>query len=199
MKTMVHLNSNILCAVDLNTTGPIVGEHEIYELSVMPLDVMYKMDKQFMPFNTTIRPENPKIVDKKHLSQDKLVKVMRGHDPFTVVDLFEDRFKKLNLPDRKRIMVISYDWPTKSAFLKYLFQPKLFDLYFHEWYRDLIPVSLYLNDNADMNIEPVPYPKSLLTFIAGRLGLPFEDKCDTLNNARTIANCYERIRKRMFQ
>lgn len=199
MKSMQHLNSNILCAVDINTTGPIVGEHEVWEISVIPLDNLYRMDKRFFPFNTTIRPENSNNADPRYVSKERLLKILKGLDPMTVIDLFEDWFSKLNLPDRKKIMVISHDWVLKSAFLRHMFQSTLFDLYFHPWYRDLIPVSLYLNDNADMNIEQVPYPKSNLTFLATRLGLPFEDKLDTLNNANTIAQCYERIRKKMFQ
>lgn len=196
---MVHLNGNCLCAVDVLTTGPIPGVHDIWQLTILPLDNFYKPVRGGIPpFSTTLRPHDPGCAEKSHISQLMLAKAMSGIDPFMGVDIFESWFQRLDLVEGKKLQVISHDWPVKSAFLRHWLQPTNFNLHFHEWYRDLIPVSMYLNDNAEMNIEQIPYPKSKLSFIATRLGLPFTEAYDSLENAVMIAQAYERIRKRLF-
>lgn len=198
-KAMVHLNGNALCAVDILTTGPTPGVHDIWQITVLPLDNFYKPIKGgLIPFSMTMKPHDPDSYDKKYISQLQLAKAMSGLDPFTGVDLFESWFKRLDLVEGKKIQVISHDWGAKASFLRHWLQPTNFDLHFHEWYRDLIPVSMYLNDNAEMNVEQIPYPKSKLSFICTRLGLPFTEGYDSLQNSVMIAQAYERIRKRLF-
>ena len=46
---MIHLNGNILCAVDVETTGLEVGFHEIWQIAVLPLDSNIKPNKDILP------------------------------------------------------------------------------------------------------------------------------------------------------
>lgn len=198
-KAMVQLNSNLLCAVEVLTTGPTPNVHDIFQISIVPLDNFYKPLKAgIMPFSTTLRPHDPTVRDRSHISELEMAKATRGLEPFTACDIFQRWFQKWELPEGKKLQVISYDWPTKAKFLEAWLQPDIFHEHFHEWYRDLLPVSMYLNDCAEMNIEAIPFPKNKFTFICSRLNLPFTDRNDSLENAVQIAAAYERILKKRF-
>jgi hypothetical protein len=198
-KAMHHLNGNIMCAIDIETTGSVVGTHDIWQIAVVPLDSFYKPIFSPLPFTTILRPHNKEESERKYVSQENLSRaVLRGNDPYKAGDVFEKWFINLNLPDGKKIMPLAHDWCFKKPFIENWLFTGLYRSFFHDWYRDLIPVSLYANDSAEDSIEQVPYPKSLFSFLMARLQVEWKENADCMAHCVALAEGYKRALRRLF-
>jgi DNA polymerase III epsilon subunit-like protein len=77
---MVHLNHNLMCCIDVETTGTRPGFHEIIQLSILPLDRdLNRADPDRWPvFDMYIQPEHPERAAKvgTPITKQKLDTVM---------------------------------------------------------------------------------------------------------------------------
>jgi DNA polymerase III epsilon subunit-like protein len=60
---MVHLNGNLLCAVDVETTGIIPGFHDLIQVAALPLNADLEPLKTVPPFYMNLKPEYPERAD----------------------------------------------------------------------------------------------------------------------------------------
>jgi len=86
-------NGNLLCAVDLETTGSDPKRHEIIQIAFAPLNVNYEVHEGIAPFYMNIKPMTPETADpaatRVHgLNINDLVN--HGVDPERVAEKFED-------------------------------------------------------------------------------------------------------------
>lgn len=172
---MKHLNSNILCAVAVQTTG-----HEILELCVVALTSTCDMDKNILPFNVLFKIE---YLDKceANINYNLLMKAAReGMDKYEAADLFDKWFEKLNLREHKKIMVLTHDWAAQRNFIKDWLQPTAFDTYFHNQYRDTQVLGLHYNDRYDVHNELCPFPKVKLSYMCSQLKLEYTKRLPTV-------------------
>lgn len=97
---LVNLNGNLLCAVDVETTGTVPGFHDIIEIAVLPLDNAFKPSTLVMPFCMTMRPTRPENVNLDALSvnRGKYTEIMTNSlTADKVADFLVEWFEKLNL------------------------------------------------------------------------------------------------------
>lgn len=190
-----HLNRNIYAAVAVETTGPLVGFHDVHKICIIPLDSFYAPAK-VIPFLVEFKPireETP------WLSYEKLVKAKAGGVPPSMApDILELWFKKLQLPNGKKLCPISQDWGFTIPFFRELFGPTLCDEVFFEVPRDLKSVAAYLNDCADLNSESIPFARYGIQSICGKLNVIIDEPIDVLNACKATAAAYKAILKRMF-
>lgn len=64
-RSMQHLNGNLLCCIDTETTGLISGTHDIWQIAVLPLDENIQPLKGVFPFYMDIKIKDPSVVTKK--------------------------------------------------------------------------------------------------------------------------------------
>lgn len=171
-KSLVHLNGNLLCVVDTETTGldPLV--HEIIQVCVLPIDSDMKPIKGIMPFNMLLKPDRPHLASKQALvvhgiSLQELAK--NGIDRLRALDLFDEWWEKLELPLYKKIAPLGQNWPFDAAFLKQWMGMESFSQYFHYHFRDTCSTALFLNDWSAFHGEKVPFPKVNLKYLCSQL------------------------------
>lgn len=186
---MRHLNSNILCAVAIRTTGPVVGKHKLLEILVIPLTGDCKIDKNISLFNILFKPDEIDMQRAEYnLDNELVMKCMgQGFEYNDGAELFEKWLAKLRLRTFKKIMVLCHNWAAKKPFIEDWLQPTGFNFAFHEEYRDPQAVGLFLNDRYDVRNDPYPFPKVKLSFMAAVQKLEYEhrlptvtDECDVL-------------------
>ena len=198
-KSLVHLNSNMLCAIDCETTGPIAGHHDLIQVCIFPLDSELKPYKKVTPFYMELQPRRPHLCSPEHevYSREKVCHAMiSGMDADKSADLFDEWYKKLRLPDNKRISPLAHDWVHDCAFVCDWLGQLSFDRYFDARYRDTMTAALFENDRADFLGEPCPYPKVDLTYLASTLKIEFDRRHDPLSDCVTTAEVYRQMIKK---
>lgn len=191
---LIHLNGNLLCCIDTETTGLDPRKHEIWQVCFLPLDSFFKPCKDIMHFELILKLNKPENVDPKAMSREEFVNCqLKGVDQETAADMLEAWFNRLNLPENKRISPLAQNWAFDRDFLIEWLGRLRFQHIVDGRYRDLMTCSLYENDRADARIEQVPYPKNSLGSIATRLCVENPNAHDALNDCMVTAECYRKM------
>jgi len=196
MSNMVHLNGNILCAVDVETTGRDPEKHDIIQIAVLPLDSQIKPRKDILPFYMEIAPRRPENAELSAGGVNKLqlAKIINeGMDSYRAADLLEEWFLKLKLPENKRISPLAQNWCFDRGFLIQWLGPRMFEFIFDGRYRDTMTAALYCNDKADFMGEAFPYPKVNLEYLSSQLKVENIKAHDALSDCVTTAEVYRRM------
>lgn len=194
----VHLNGNIFCAVDTETTGLDPSEHSIIEICVLPLNSDYTINKSVLPFNMMMQPIPGKKIDREAMTINKidLPKVMTSCvDAYKAADLLVEWVEKLRLPQYKRIIPIAQNWPFDYGFINAWLGRKTFDLLFDRHYRDTMALAASHNDMADLRGEKIPFPKISLGALSKRFGIENPDPHRALGDCVTTAGVYKELLK----
>lgn len=194
--SMQHLNGNLLCAVDVETTGLDPAKHDLIQICILPLDANIKPIK-IMPFYMNMKPKRPETINRKAMtvSNLSLVQLLRtAIDPWDAVDLLDEWFNRLHLPVGKKLVPLAHNWVFDRQFiLEWLGGPKSFEYYFDYHYRDSFPACSYLNDRADAHCEPIPFPHIGLAEVCSKTGVQNLKAHDALQDCIATAENYRRL------
>lgn len=195
-----HLNGNLLCAIDVETTGLIPGTHDIASICILPLDEQIQPHPHLMPFHMTLQPKRPDNADPValklcHFKLSDLI--LEGTDPWRAVDLFDEWMTELMLPPNKKIVPLAHNWVFDRSWLIDWMGNVSFEHYFHFMYRDPLPIANYLQDVADFRCEiQKPFTHFKLGYIARKLDVDvdsFGKLHDCMVDAVVCAETYRRL------
>jgi len=190
---LVHLNGNLLAAVDVETSGTDSGWHEIVQIAVVPLDNDIRPLAGVNPFYTTLRPLYPERADQRSMKVHRLSLVElleHAPDPGRVADLFLEWFQALDLPANKSLVPLAHNWPFEAGFLRAWLGHKTFEEVFFGHARDAMTLALAMNDRAAFAGRPQPFPAVGLRAIGTRFGIANEKQHDALCDCLTEAEVY---------
>lgn len=204
---MKHFNNNLLCAVEIFTTGLTPEADDIFEICILPLDYQFIPSRRYPMFHQRVIPRffDPATYDWKDktkynrcfFTRDKIgASFDSGIDYNNVSYLFEKWFEKLALGYNRKIMPVVFDAGHMIAFLRDMLGCETFGYAFHPYVRDILAASLLLNDRAAFFSENFPFQKNVLTYLASHVNLPgIEDglRHDILMRTRMIGEVYKRI------
>jgi len=195
---VIHLNGNVLCAVDTETTGDRVGHHDVIQICVLALNCDIRPDLKVVPFYTYLKPRRPENClheEDLKIGRAKLCEAqLNGLDPDRAADLFDEWFEKLGLAPGKRISPLAQNWPFDRGFLIDWLGHENFEHYFDARFRDTMAVASFENDIAAFRVEPYPYQKVKLQYLASTLRVEANGKAhDALRDCLTVAEVYRRM------
>lgn len=194
---MIHLNGNVLCAIDTETTGLDPEKNEIVQICVLPLDWNIRKDPNRTPFYMEMRPENLEYIEPRAMAVNGLdLTYLRTQclPSYRVTEIFWNWFEALNLAPNKGIVPLGKNWSFDSKFIKAWLGPKTYDLVFKDkLVRDLQTAVHFVNDLYDFKGRDIPFPKFTLTGIATRLEVNKEGAHDALQDCLMTAECYRRL------
>lgn len=202
MKFCLNWFNNMLCAIDVETTGLDPNFHEIWELAIIPLDSNCRPSNEYNPFMITIKPDAPDRIEWDGMGGNKkrLEKALEsGFDTEVASKLFEDWVAALDLPlnkygtKRNRIIPLGHNYQFDMAFIKAWLHPNIYELYFTPTYRDTLQVALYLNDLADFKGINFPFLKVDLAYLASTLKCNKFRSHHASEDARVTAEVYRRM------
>jgi len=192
----VHINGNIICAVDVETTGREPGYHEIIQIGILPLDSDLRPNEKIRPFYTTISPEHPERAERSASAVHNLDLIyLQKHAPdkWKVADLLDDWFQNLDLPFRKSMIPLAHNYAFEAGFLKAWLGMKSFSHFWHPHPRDSMLFALSLNDRAAMRGVEVYFPYVSLTRLCKCFKVRNENPHDALSDARAEAEVYRKL------
>lgn len=199
--SMQHWNDHQLVAIDIETGGLDPNYHEILQIAILPLDSDIKPRRDVMPFYIEMAPEHPQRVEDEALRMNGLdiIRITyRGHDPDKAKDMLEDWVDKLGLShtkygNRKRLMPLAHNWQFDSAFIKAWLGISLFGEIFDSRSRDTQVAAAYLNDQAAMRGDVVPFSKIKLSWLCNKLNVENVRAHDALQDCMATAEVYRRL------
>lgn len=195
-KSSQHLNGNLLCAVDVETTGLVAGFHDIWQVAILPLDSTIKPAKDIMPFYLNMKVKRPENIDKKAVKLNNAVFYQlqqRAIDPWEAAEMFDSWFEALKLPIYKKIMPLGSNYAFDRAFLLDWLGAESYSQFFHFHFRDTQIAALYENDFASFRAEKIFFHHVGLSALAGKFHILNAKRHDSLQDAICTAECYRRM------
>ena len=95
-KSLMHLNGNILCAIDVETTGFIPGFHDVWQIAILPLNSEIR-PAPVIPFYVDLKIKRPENIEPKAVKlnrTDFFQRQLRALDPWTAADMFDEWVQK---------------------------------------------------------------------------------------------------------
>lgn len=195
-----HLQGNLLCAVDVETTGFIPGRHDVVQVAILPLDSDFRPLTSVLPFYMNLQPKRPEWADPDAMRTSDLDLAdltINGCEPYKAVDLFVEWFYGLGLGLDKRLVPVAHNWQFDKSFVMEWMGQKTYDAHFHYSYRDTMIALNFLNDRADFNCQTPPFSKLSLGHLCSILGVTNDQAHDALSDCAATAECYRRLLQRM--
>jgi DNA polymerase III epsilon subunit-like protein len=194
----LHLNGNVICAVDTETTGLIAGFHDIIQICVLPLNSVLEPMKEVIPFYCDIKPKRIENCDPESTKVNRGLlthAAINGIDPDRAADLLDEWVQKLKLAPDKRISPLASNWPHDRDFIRDWIGRETMTQFFDGRYRDTQAAALFLNDLADWKTEQIPFPRVGLRSLCTKLKVEHEFAHDALQDCLATANCYRKMLK----
>jgi DNA polymerase III epsilon subunit-like protein len=191
-----HWNSHLLCAIDIETSGTDPERHDILQICVLPLKPDLTPDSRIIPFYIDMQPQrlfsevDPMAMRVNKLDWHKLYET--ALDPWRVAELFEEWWQKLGLPLKKSIIPLAHNYPFEDKWLTNWLGPISMSHYFYQ-YRDTMALANSINDMADFNNEPWPYPKTNLAYLCSQLKVENINPHDAMGDCLATAECYKKM------
>jgi DNA polymerase III epsilon subunit-like protein len=196
MRYAVHFNYNLVAVVDVETTGLDPKIHDVWQLCVLPLSSCFEPLKDVIPFEVLIRPRRLENYDRTnpYLDHKGIAKAMlEGFDAFKVIEMFETWFAKLQLQPKKKIIPLGQNYGFDKGFLNDLFGVAHYESFFDYHNRDSMSAALFLNDLADLNNRPIPYPHVSLRGLCQSTKTINDRPHDALSDCLATAAVYRQL------
>lgn len=195
-----HLNRNLICAVDIETTGLIPGTHEIVQLALIPLAPDLTPSTYFKALELRIKPDpnNRRTIDPDYKGLNRRLIVdasLHGMERWPATDYFRKWFEGLRLPPGRLIVPLgcnyeAFDLPFLVEFFGGI---ESYREFFRSDVRDVQRAATMLNDMADWRSVRVPFPKVNLAYLCSCLDIENEQKHDAVYDARASAEVYRKM------
>lgn len=191
--SLLSMNGNLLCTVDVETTGTLSGYHEIIQAAFVPLDQNFEPHPDFkFLYLPGIMPDHPDRMDAEAESKHGIsIESLEGCiSESRAVELFEEWYQRLGLPFGKRLVPLAHNWAFERAFLIHWLGMDSFN---DKWYihpRDTFAVASYINDLYAWNNRKHPFHAVGLGPMCKRFDIELDNAHDALADCLATAKLY---------
>lgn len=190
------LNGNLLCAVDVETTGVMFGYHEIIQVAVLPLNHLLKPSEDYKPFYMNIAPSYP-----ERASEGANAKHGLDVNDFAAccvsqaraADLLDEWFMSLELPLGKKVIPLAHNYAFERGFLTHWLGLPTFEAIFHVHPRDTMLLAASLNDINIWHRKNSLYDSIGLANMCKYFGIELVNAHDALADCVATAALYREI------
>lgn len=205
-KSLITINNNLMCGLDLETTGKDPEYNEIIQIALLPLDANLNPRKDLPAFDFKIKPKYPERIDLEALrvSRNDLHDILEtGHDSDKVLEIFYAWFEKLHIGASRKIVPLGHgiSFFDLNFIRVWLGGIANFQHYFFGIPRDTMTVAAYWNDRNEFQAEQTLFPKLTLREMCRKLEVDVKEGLthDALYDAWLAAQCYKKLCTNLFQ
>lgn len=193
-----NLNGNLLCAIDIETTGRLYTKNDIIQLCVMPVGLDLKPSKHYNFFHCYIKPRRMENLD-KDMPEDMKARVVEainhGMEPDTAEERLREWFHSLKLPFKKLIVPLGHNYGSfdRDFIQDWLGGPLSYAEFFRSDHRDTMQMALMINDMANWHEEQVPFPKVAMNWLCNRLSIEQPNAHDAVGDCLTTIEVFRKL------
>lgn len=191
---MHHMGQlNTLCAMAIKTTGDDPRKCDIVEICVLPLDNYAEPSRKHIPFYNQIAPFRVENIDFSTATATKAnirQASMQGIEPSAAADYFEEWVRSIGTPEGKKIIPLCHNWPVMREYLITWLGYRNFQFLFSPYYRDVMAMAMFTNDNLLQCARRTKYAAYELYRICDAHAIEFSNKDDVMVRASKIAKLY---------
>lgn len=193
-----HLNGDLLCVCDTETTGLRGDWHDMIQIALVPLNG--SLEPMLNPFYITIKPEHPNRTNPQAMKVNKIKFVGNEPDKWDSQAIFENWFEKTVTANRfKKIQLVGQNLNFDIPFIEHWMD---YDMEKHEmsnalsffnfsYIRDTKRAAEFLNDLAYFNGQDQPFSKTSLSYLCNRFNIDNTGAHDALADALMTAKVYK--------
>lgn len=193
--SLLSMNGNLLCAIDVETTGLTPNYNEIIQLAAVPLTPDLDPVPDVSPFNMYMRPWHPERASAEAMRVNGLTmeELLLKPNAAQVADCWEEWFTNLDLPVGKRLIVLAQNAAFDVSMIRAWLGDPSYNRYFARRNRDPMVVASYLNDQAAWKGRPLPFANVGLASLANKFGIDNSGHHDALNDCLVTAKVYREL------
>lgn len=190
--SLESMNGNILCAVDVETTGVLAGYNEIIQIACVPLNQHFEPHPEMRHFYLNMKPDYPDrmsegAVAKHGITEESLEGCVSQDRGF---ELFDEWFYSLGLCFGKRLVPLAHNWGFERGFLTYWLGV---DGMWDKWQshpRDTMLLAASVNDLFVWHGRKIPFPALNLVSMCKRFEIQLDNAHDALADCLATAKLY---------
>lgn len=188
-----HWNGNLVCAVDIETTGTDVDKHEIIQIAIVPLGVDYRPAKGLKPFVTYVQPQG---------GIDPEAALVHGIDPSVlacapnkerVIDRLISWVNGLDLVFDRRLLMLAHNSTFENRMLVRFLGSDLYYKIFNAANRDSMFLAIGINDHAVRHGRKPPFERVSMEWLAPYFGIENPKSHDAYFDAIACAELYGKL------
>lgn len=191
---MITLNRDVMAAVDIETTGLILGFHELIQICILPLDAnLEPMDT--VPFYRNVRPYFPERASKIAMKVNGLAleELELAKTPEETVDDLSEWFQMLGLPTGGRLVPLTQNAPFDIPRVRYWLGEPEYERMFSRRGVDTMFSARYINDKCAWQNRPLPFSEYGLKSLCNKFGIVLDNHHDALADCIATAKVYREL------
>ena len=198
--SLVSMNNNVLCAVDVETTGVLDSYNEIIQIACLPLDQHFDPHPDMRHFYINIRPDYPERwsmdAQKKHgiTLEDLEGCPSQGRS----VELFAEWFKKLDLPFGKRLIPLAHNYSFERGFLTHWLGVDGMNDHWQPHPRDTMGLAANVNDLYVWHGRKHPFYSLSLVSLCKKFDINLDNAHDALADCLATAKLYAELMRFLY-
>lgn len=187
---------DMMCAVDIETTGLDPVNHCIIQIAVVPLDSNITPNVTMTPFYTEIKPTRIDTVEQLAMDTNGLdLQQLQVSAPSSdaVIGMFDEWFNSLPIPPKKRIIPLAHNMKFEHSFLNAWLGAELYNQYFHFHSRDSQEIACCINDRHTLRGDEKRFKSVGLSAMCREFGIDNPNAHDALADSIACAKVYREL------
>lgn len=193
---MIQLNGHLLTVMDVETTGRVVGYHDIVQIALLPLEpISLEPNPRYRPFYQNIQPRHPDRIEPEAMAVNglKVEELMLCPTSEQVEDAFIDWFQSLELPVGKRLIPLCQNSPFDVGFVSQWLGVDLYNTFFSRRGRDTMYLANAINDRYSFHGWALPFHEVGLKPLCKKFGIDISNHHDAMADCVATARLYREL------
>lgn len=190
--SLLNMNGNILCAVDVETTGVLAGHHEIVQIACVPLNQHFEPHPDMRFHYMNMMPDHPERMEKEAVRKHGItIESLEGcPSQEQGIGLFEEWHEKLSLPFGKNLIPLAHNWGFERGMLISWLGMDAFSELWHWHPRDTMTMAASINDLYVWHGRKHPFNYVGLKPLCDRFDIKLDNAHDALADCLATAKLY---------
>lgn len=192
-KPLPHWHGNLLCAIDLETTGIDLATSEVVQIAIVPLGQDLRPAPNLDPFVSYVQPESGSDPDAAlvHGIPEEVLALAPSRS--RVIDRLIKWVNSLGLVFDRRLMMLAHNGCFENRFLNKFLGTDLYNQIFNANSRDSMFLAIGINDLAVAQGKQPPFERVNMSWLCNHFNITNPKAHDAYFDALACAELYRKL------